>query len=166
MSAGPIHRVEQFLTHVTARVAADEEALARQVLPRPAWRLFAAMPVADRRHALDVVRRLMAAGWDDPELLAAALLHDAAKGRRMRLWHRVAGVLLQALAPALLRRLASPDPRSWRHPFHLHLHHAELSAEAALAAGCSPRTAAFIRGTSGEADAQQAAALQAADEAS
>ena len=31
------------------------------------------------------------AGHHDPELLVAALLHDAAKGERMRLWHRVAG---------------------------------------------------------------------------
>jgi hypothetical protein len=161
-----MHRVEQFFSHVTARVAPDEAALARRVLPDSAWPLFAAMPVADRRHALDVVHRLLAAGWDDPELLAAALLHDAAKGRRMRLWHRVSGVLLEAFAPRLLARLASPDPRSWRHAFHLYLHHADLSAEAALAAGCGERTAAFIRGTATQADAQQAAALHAADEAS
>jgi hypothetical protein len=161
-----VHRVEQFFGHLTARVAADETALARQILPPAAWGLFAGMPVADRRHALDVVHRLLSAGWDDPELLSAALLHDAAKGRRMHLWHRVAGVLLEAFAPRLLARLASEDQRSWRHAFHLYLHHADISAAAALDAGCSLRTAALIRGTPGEADAQQAAALRVADEAS
>ena len=130
------------------------------------WPLFAAMPVADRRHALDVVGRLTAAGVDDPDLLAAALLHDAAKGHRMRLWHRVAGVVLEALAPARLRRLASSDPQSWRYPFHLYLHHADLSADAAAAAGCSARTVGFIRGTATEADASLAAAFASADEAS
>jgi hypothetical protein len=161
-----VHRVEQFLGHLTARVRADEAALARSVLPAAAWPLFAAMPVADRRHGLDVVQRLLAAGHNDPELLQAALLHDAAKGRRLRLWHRVSGVLLEAFAPRALERLASPEPGSWRHPFHLYLHHADLSADAARAAGCSERAACFIGGPVPDADASLAAALHAADEAS
>jgi hypothetical protein len=160
-----VHRVAQFFGHLTARVSADDAALARGLLPPPAWELFSAMPVADRRHGLDVVARLLAEGWDDRELVAAALLHDAAKGDRMRLWHRVGGVLLEALAPSVLGRLAVDDPSSWRYPWHLYLHHAELSARAALAAGCTPRTAAFIRGVADEADAPAAAAFRAADEA-
>ena len=135
------------------------------MLPDAAWSLFAAMPVADRRHALDVAARLAATGHQDPDLLGAALLHDAAKGHQMRLWHRVAGVLLQAIAPRALARLASPDERSWRYPFHLYLYHAALSADAALAAGCGARVADFIRGSSGPADAALAAALRRADDA-
>lgn len=161
-----MHRVAQFLGHLTARVTPADEALARGVLPPPAWPLFDGMPVADRRHGLDVAGRLLAGGWDDPDLLAAALLHDAAKGRRLRLWHRVAGVVLERVAPRLLTALASPEATSWRHPFHLYLHHAELSARAAFEAGCSPRTAGFIRGTSSAADGPMALALRAADEAS
>ena len=161
-----MHRVGQFVAHVRARVEPAEEADARRLLPDAAWRLFTAMPTADRRHALDVVARLRAAGSSDPDLLAAALLHDAAKGRRMRLWHRVAGVLLEALGPALLRRLASANPASWRHPFHLYLHHDRLSAEMAAAAGCTPRTVAFLRGGVEGGDVPLAAALKAADDAS
>ena len=160
------HRVAQFFGHLTARVDPGEMELVRRVLPRAAWPLFEAMPVADRRHALDVAARLAAARQDDPDLLAAALLHDAAKGDRMRLWHRVAGVLLQAMAPRALARLASPNERSWRYPFHLYLHHAALSADSALAAGCSARVADFIRGSSGPADAPLAAALRRADDGS
>jgi len=96
----------------------------------------------------------------------AAMLHDAAKGQRMRLWHRVSGVLLGAVAPGALARLASSDPGSWRYPYHLYLNHAALSADAALAAGCSERTAAFIRASVPEADASLLAALHRADEAS
>jgi len=158
------HRVAQFFGHLTARVGPGEIETARRLLPKSAWPLFAAMPVADRRHALDVVARLATSGQQDPELLAAALLHDAAKGHRMRLWHRVSGVVLEAVAPPALARLASPDERSWRYPFHLYLQHAALSADAALAAGCSPRTADFIRGTTGPSDAALAAALERADE--
>ena len=161
-----MHRVAQFFGHLTARVTRDDARLAHALLPANAWPLFDAMPVADRRHGLDVAGRLLSRGIDDSELLAAALLHDAAKGHRMRIWHRVAGVLLQAAAPRALERLASPAGRSWRYPFFLYLHHAELSALAAREAGCSPRTAAFIRGTASAEDEPMAAALRAADEAS
>jgi len=92
------------------------------------------------------------------------LLHDVAKGPRMRLWHRVTGVMLEAVAPAALARLASADQGSWRHPFHLYLYHATLSADAAQAAGCSQRTAALIRGSTEPDDAAVAAALRRADE--
>ena len=162
-----MRRVGQFVAHVRAGVGPVEEAFARRTLPAPAWSVFAGMPVADRRHALDVVERLRADGHDSPDLLAAALLHDAAKGQRMRLWHRVGGVLLEALAPSMLRRLAVADPTSWRHPFWLYLHHGPMSAELAEQAGCTPATARLIRGTpGGEPEAQLLRALRAADDAS
>ncbi len=158
-------RVRQFVLHVSARVDGGEEARAVALLPPSARSLFTDMPVADRRHALDVAARLVSAGHADGDLLAAALLHDAAKGRRMRLPYRVAGVVLETLAPGVLRRLARGDPRSWRYPFHLYLHHADLSAELALGAGCSSRAAAFIRGQAAAADRALLAALHAADDA-
>ena len=161
-----MHRVGQFVAHVTARVEPVEEALAAELLPAPAHELFAAMPVADRRHALDVAEKLIAAGQHDSDLLGAALLHDAAKGHRMRLWHRVSGVLLESFAPAALERMADPDASSWRHPFHLYLHHEAMSAELAAAAGASPRLCAFITGTAADADAHLQRALKEADDAS
>src|SRR4029077_4157823 len=124
------------------------------------------MPVADRRHGLDVAQRLLAQGIDDRDVLAAALVHDAAKGHRLRLWHRVAGVLLVRLAPRTLERLASPDPTSRGHPWWIFLHHARLSGDAALGAGLSERVAAFVAGSAGSADQRLASALHAADEAS
>ena len=162
----PGYRVRQFRDHIRARVSEADRAAAHALLPASARALFDAMPVADQRHALEVVGRLQAAGMDDPDLMAAALLHDAAKGPRLRLWHRVVVVLVGAVSASGVPRLAASDVRSWRYPFYLHLHHAERSAEAAVAAGSSPRVAAFIRGTPAAADAQLAAALRAADAAS
>jgi hypothetical protein len=156
--------VRQFWRHVRATVTDDERSFVEATLPDRAAPLFGGMPVADQRHALDVAQHLLASGVEDQDVLAAALLHDVAKGHRMRLWHRVSGVLLEAVAPALLQRLASPDARSWRYPFHLYLHHGPMSADAARSAGCSERCAAFIRGISPEMSLQ--AALIAADEAS
>jgi hypothetical protein len=161
-----VHRVGQFVAHVRARVDPSEEALAERVLPTTARPLFDGMPVADRRHGLDVAQRLLAAGHDDRDLLAAALLHDAGKSHRLRLWHRVAGVLLEAFAPGLLRRMASPDEHSWRHPFYIYLHHDAISAEMAVAAGCAPRAGDFIRGQPSDVDAPLQSALKAADDAS
>ncbi len=158
-------RVRQFVAHLSARVDAAEEARAVALLPPGARRLFSEMPTADRRHALDVAAVLISDGHADHDLLAAALLHDAAKGRRMRLPYRVAGVVLEALAPSVLRRLARADRRSVRYPFHLYLHHAELSADQALAAGCSPRAAAFIWGEAPPPDAGLLEALRRADDA-
>jgi len=161
-----VHRVGQFVAHVRARVDPEEEAMARRLLPTAAAALFVSMPVADRRHGLDVAERLVANGVDDPDVLAAALLHDVGKGRRVRLWHRVTGVLLEAVAPRVLDRLASPNPRSWRYPFHLYVHHAAISAELATAAGCAPRVGGFIIGVVNDDDAHLARVLKAADDAS
>lgn len=161
-----MHRVAQLLAHVRARVDPAEEAFARRILPPRAFALFASMPVADRRHALDVAGKLLAAGHEDPDLLSAALLHDAAKGHRLRLWHRVAGVLLERLWPSGLGLLARRDPRSWRHAFHLYLHHEPMSAALARKAGCPPRVAAFIEGAVHEEDARRLRALKVADDAS
>lgn len=154
------------MAHVRARVEPEETALARRILPDRAADLFEAMPVADRRHGLDVAERLLRAGLDDRDVLGAALLHDAAKGHRMRLWHRVSGVLLESMAPSVLRRLAAPAPTSWRHPFHLYLHHQPISADLATEAGCPPRVGAFIRCRVAAADAQLLRALTRADDAS
>ena len=161
-----MHRVGQFVSHLTARVTPDDEAAAHRVLPATAWPLFDGMPVADRRHGLDVAQRLLAQGIDDRELLAAALLHDAAKGHRLRLWHRVGGVLMARLAPGSLARLASPDPGSRGNAWWVFLHHAQLSADAARSAGLSERVAAFIAGSAPAGDERLAMALHAADEAS
>ena len=161
-----MHRVGQFVAHVRARVDPDEEATVERLLPTAAAALFAGMPVADRRHGLDVAARLVATGVDDPDVLAAALLHDAGKGRRVRLWHRVAGVLIEAVSPRALERLASPNPQSWRFPFHLYARHATISAGLATAAGCTPRVGAFIIGKVSSDDAHLARALKAADDAS
>jgi hypothetical protein len=161
-----VHRVGQFVAHIRARVEPGEERFVASVLAPGPLALFQSMPVADRRHGLDVAERLVATGIDDPDLLGAALLHDAAKGHRMRLWHRVSGVLLEALAPSILRRLADPDPASWRHPFHLYLHHEAMSAELAGAAGASARLASFIDGSATGADALLQRTLKVADDAS
>ena len=128
------------------------------------------MPRHDRQHALNVVRALQQRGRNEPELLAAALLHDAGKaaprGGRVRIGHRVAVVLMRAFWPALLERLAREDAAGWRQPFYVQQHHAAIGAQWAQEAGCSPVTVDLIRhheDPPGPADNSLLTALQAAD---
>jgi hypothetical protein len=106
------------------------------------------MPLRDQRHSLDVFHALRQAGCDQPDLLAAALLHDAGKGvhggRPIRWWHRVLVVLMETARPGLVDRLAGDAPDSWRYPFYAQRHHPGQGALLAQQAGCSQLTATLI----------------------
>lgn len=124
--------------------------------------LFESMHPADRRHGLDVVASLRAAGVTSPDALVAGLLHDAGKGRT-GVWPRVAYALgdhygrwiwgvaavLPGFGPALDRLRT----------------HAEASARLATAAGCSPRTVELIRSQEAAIDPEFGELLRLADEA-
>lgn len=143
------YRIGQFLASLWPRVERDERAILIRWLPPRAVDLFYRMPRRDQRHSLDVLYSLRSAGVDQPDLLAAALLHDVGKtvnpGRPLRLWQRVVVVLLEAIDPELVAVLASDDPDSLRYPFHAHLCHPELGAALAQEAGCTRLTVELIR---------------------
>ena len=156
-------KVRQVASYLGARVSLEERAaLATQLTPAQ-LALFDGMHVADQRHGLDVMARLRAdGGADDPELLLAGLLHDAAKGPSVGLLHRVSWSLGEhygAWACSIGRRLPGFDAAYARLEDH-----AEESAREALLAGCTPRTAALIRAQASPAD-DAGRRLHAADEA-
>ncbi len=141
------YRGQQFFAALHARVAPAEVESLHAVLPPAGLILFQRMPAADQRHSLDVYHALRSAGYRDADLLAAALLHDVAKAGRLRIWRRVALVLLNAATPGrrVLARLARPAAASsWRYPFYVAVHHPALGAQQAEAAGCSARTVWLI----------------------
>lgn len=156
-------KVRQFRRHLIGRVPqAERDALGAWLTPRQ-LDLFDTMPRPDRRHGLDVVEVLRAAGHEDRELLLAGLLHDCGKGRTVGVWHRAAWSLGERYGDrplwfarwipgfaAGIDRLAS---------------HAECSAAMALAAGCSQRTADLIRHQEAPTDPLHGEALRLADEA-
>src|SRR3990172_2077118 len=106
----PRYRARQFLGALRPCVRTVEREEAAAVLGEGLLRLFDSMSRRDQRHCLDVYRALRASGCGDREVLTAALLHAAGKGRlagaEVRLWHRVAYVVLAAASPQLLERLA------------------------------------------------------------
>lgn len=169
------YRLGQFRAALWPRIAPDERAILALWLPPRAAALFQAMPRRDQRHSLNVFYTLRAAGHGEPDLLAAALLHDVGKtvhdGRPVRTWHRVIVVLLDTLKPGLVAQLANEQPDNWRYPLHAHLHHPGQGAQLARAAGCSQRTAMLIErhqdkplGPPGDEMERLLAALQAADD--
>lgn len=165
-----IYRVRQFLRAVGSGLRPVPEDEFGAYLGPEAVRVFGQMPRYDRLHALQVLRTLKAQGQRDPDLLAAALLHDAGKTVRpegaLRLWHRVAVVLMRAFRPKLLEQLGEDSPGSWRRPYYVQTHHADLGAELAHRVGCSPVTVELIRrheDPPGTSDDALLVALQAAD---
>jgi hypothetical protein len=138
--------------------SAEDRALLHSVLPVEAQqRLFARMSPNDQRHGLAVTRTLQQAGYQQPALLQAALLHDVAKSLGQPILHRVLIVLLAAFWPAALRWLsheregAAPQVAQveawlaetswlsrWRRPFVIHAYHPVIGAAWAETAGCDP----------------------------
>jgi hypothetical protein len=157
--AGKIRRARAY-RHATVSVAEREE-LAGWLSPRQ-LRLFDWMHVADRRHGLDVVAYLRTEGVDDEELLLAGLLHDAGKGPRVRLVHRVAWSLGQKYGERVWT-LSSHMP-TFRTGLARLRDHAARSADLAREAGCNARTIDLIRDEEAPTDGA-GRLLLAADEA-
>lgn len=124
--------------------------------------LFDGMTAPDRRHGLDVVADLRSAGSTDRDLLAAGLLHDCGKGRRVRLVHRVAWSLGGRYGAWIWR--ASSHLPTFRAGLGALRDHARRSAELAAEAGCTPRTVALILNQEAPTD-DAGRLLFAADEA-
>ncbi len=143
------YRARQFWQALKSRPSPGAIAKAEAVLSPPLMALFTGMQPSEQVHAFKVLEALQAQGETDLDLLAAALLHDAGKQRcPLRLWERVAIVLVQAASPALLQRLGeqpAADCPGWRKGFIVAAQHAEWGAEMVRQAGISPLAAALIR---------------------
>ena len=157
------HRVRQFRAHLTARVRPDERAAVASWLTPAQLALFDGMHAADQRHGLDVVSTLRAGGSTDDDLLLAGLLHDCAKGPTVGVLPRVAWSLGDAWGPWVVS--ASRHLPGFGPVLDRLRDHAELSAQMALAAGCTARTAELIRHQADPADPAAGELLRLADEA-
>jgi hypothetical protein len=145
-----VYRVRQFFDALTAHIDDDDEQVLTGVLTSAQIALFKQMAPNDQRHSLHVCSTLLQSGDGNPELLAAALLHDVGKSTgRIWLWQRTLIVLLQRWAPGVLQWLArGPDEASapwWRRGFVINRLHPRVGAQWAEKAGCAATTVALIR---------------------
>lgn len=170
MRAG--YRLRQMAANLTARPTAADLQTASRYLTSPELRLFLDLPAADQAHSLRVLRWLLAAGERDPDLLAAALLHDVGKAiYPLHSWERALAVLVRRLAPALAARWGRTQPRGWRRPFAVARQHPAWGARLVERAGASKRTQWLVRHHQDEPDEladgdsiKQLRRLQAADD--
>ncbi len=114
--------------------------------------LFTRMQPGEQKHALMVYRRLLDQGENQPDLLAAALLHDVGKLRHpLHPLERAMVVLVKALSPrraqgwGKLPSINWDHLPSWRKAFIVAEHHATWGAEMAHQAGVSELTENLIR---------------------
>lgn len=157
------YRVYQFLAALKASLttwvrgsrgglSVADKAFVQAILPASdQQQLFSRMAANDQRHAVAVARTLQAAGYTDPALLQAALLHDVAKSLGQPIIHRVLIVLFEAFWPAALVRLSASSgswdatvTSWWRRPFVVHAQHAAIGAAWARNAGCEPVAVSLI----------------------
>ena len=154
-----------------APLTGEEQAEVSTLLPPAALSLFASMSPADQRHSLRVCRGLRERGWDERELLTAALLHDVGKAAgRVPFWTRPLIVLGKRCVPGLLARLtAYPVEGShlpgWRRALSYAWWHAKVGADLAEQAGLSERAVHYIR-MHHRPDSPELAELHLVDEAS
>jgi hypothetical protein len=132
-----------------APLTTDERREVARWLPTSAYALFTGMSPADQRHSVRVCLGLQARGCTEPEMLAAALLHDVGKAQgRVPFWTRPVIVVGKCLAPRLLQQMAV-YPReglpAWRRALGQAWWHAEIGADMAAAAGLPERAVLYIR---------------------
>ncbi len=159
------HRIRQLFGALWPRVTAAQRADAYRCLTPAERALFETMTLRDQEHGIVVLGRVRrATAGDDPQLFAAALLHDCGKGH-VTLWQRVAYVILHALAPGLAGRASSQLGAGWRRAFWRLRYHPDIGARLAADAGADPDVVRLIRGQDAPSSDPRLALLQAADDA-
>lgn len=144
-----LYRVRQFIGGLTARVSEADRREAEAILPPAARAWFRSLPRDAQWHGLNVMRDLQHAGYTQPELLVAALLHDAGKIEAANgPFVRALMVLARKFAPDWLARRSRLDWRSARgldRVAAVAAQHPQIAAERAAQCGCDPITIELIR---------------------
>jgi hypothetical protein len=159
--ASPAHLVRRFVGSLSPRPPApDEETWAEAYLLDGERALWRRMANQDRRHAIDVARRVEAGLSPSPPraVVAGALLHDCGKtAADLGTFARVVATVWIAVAGR--ERVGRGDGRLARY-----CRHEPIGADLLLAAGSDPVTVALV-GATADAPAATLALLRAADDA-
>jgi hypothetical protein len=146
------YRLRQFWNAVTLKTEPLDFELAQATLNPAQTALFAKLIPADRQHSINTYNHLMKQGDCQPDLLAAALLHDIGKLRyEMSPWERALVVLCRRVLPRRADRWGSIPPGGWdklpgwHKAFIVTEQHDGWGAEMSLEAGASLLTASLIR---------------------
>jgi len=164
-----IYRSRQFQRVLRSPKVPVSDTILLPFLSPPQIVLFRRMHFFEQAHAFNVLQSLRQAGHTDPDLLAAALLHDVGKILApLSLLDRVLVVVGLRLFPGAARRWGMGAARGLRRPFVTAAQHPAWGADLASAAGASARTCDLIRGHQDHAASGDPllAALQSLDDES
>ncbi len=156
------YRVGQFLRSVFPHISTGERQLVSRVLTPALTALFFNMSHADQVHSLRVLQDLLQDGQDDPDLLAAALLHDVGKSLHpLNPLERALVVLANRIAPGWVIRMGQADGvGGLRKSFATAVHHPRWGSELVARHGGSARLAQLIRFHQEPAEASSLADLE------
>ncbi|WP_019009618.1 HDIG domain-containing metalloprotein [Deinococcus aquatilis] len=130
-------KVRRLSRSMSTRAAHPEDIWATEYLTPEEARVYRAMDARDRDHACRVTRHLLRDHPSaEPELIAAALLHDC--GKSLRPYYVVERVLV-GLIPNRLARLLPPVGA-----IGIRANHPELGAQLLARAGARPRVARLV----------------------
>jgi hypothetical protein len=108
--------------------------------------LFRRMQPSEQAHAYQLFKHLETSGQTNPDLLAAALLHDVGKSLSpLSILDRIMIVLGKRLFRRAAQRWAAGPARGLHRPFFVAEQHAGWSADLASQAGSKPLTVELIR---------------------
>ena len=141
------YRLGQFQRSIRAEnLTSNQQSEIQATLSELEFALFNRQSAADKQHAYTVMTTLKTAGYEEKDLLAAALLHDVGKTYgQMSWWDRSVVVLAEALTPSLAAKWSHGSGEGWSRPFVIKAKHADWGAEAAAKAGSRLLTVDLIR---------------------
>lgn len=143
---GVIYRVKQFIRTLSDEPEPSQLQKVDAVLAPPLAALFLRMSAPDQAHSLRVWDSLQREGHSDPDLLAAALLHDVGKSTHpLSVLDRVIIVLANRFIPGRVVRWGQSKPHGWRRPFVIATQHPKWGAELAAQYGASERLVKLIQ---------------------
>ncbi len=145
MAGGLLYRIQQFRRAHQDAPTSEGLSQAETLLTPPLFNLFQQLLPFEQAHAIRVMEGLAVQGYDDPELLVAALLHDVGKMHvHLAPWERAMYVAVKQVFPGLAARWGKMPPKGLRRGFVVAAQHARWGAELAEQAGASPLVVEWI----------------------
>jgi hypothetical protein len=152
------YRMQQFRLALRADPSPEDLQQAQKVLTPALLALFLRLSPSEQAHSLIVFKKLTNQGEMDPDLLAAALLHDAGKSYfPLSVWERVLIVLGRAFFPSKAAQWGQEPTGGWppkeihplvrrlRQPFVVAERHPEWGAALVEQAGGSVLAVSLVR---------------------
>lgn len=158
-----LYRLSQLRWSLGARLGVADRAWVGRTLGPSERPFFHRMPRRDQVHSVRVARVVREHGGSD-QLVQAALLHDCGKTvppHGVPVLYRGGVVLLGAISPTLLHRIACPWGALW--PVYLSVHHPALGARQLEDAGVEPAVVDLVRRHEDATTDNDLRTLQAAD---